>query len=297
MYRTIPMLALLMLLGACGPGTTNKPANSEPTPAPQPAAALITAKRVAEAGPALAPDSGAFDSAPAVTVNLLPQIVVVPMNQKTSVGEISARAVHDGKWLTIRLDWADATLNDAPGIDKFEDMVALQLPRKPGSTPNIMMGDANNPVVVLQWRAGRQAAIDRGERPESRHAYPNMNKDIDIADLVGSEKGSPYRGAMHVNNPVSLPDLDRSPVLAQVAAGYSTLSGYTGRIAEGRGVHNGARWLVTIHIPLGGDNEMVPGLAPGAKSLLAFAVWDGEFSERGSRKSWSPNWTPIELAN
>lgn len=297
MYRLLPVLAMLGLLAACTPSGDNQPANNAPVTDPAPAAAQITALRVAEAGPGLAPDSAAFDAAPAMSVNLMPQIVVVPMNQKTSVAEISARAVHDGKWLTIRLEWADATLNDAPGIDKFEDMVALQLPRKPGSTPNIMMGDANNPVVVLQWRAGRQAAIDRGERPESRHAYPNMNKDIDIADLVGKEHGSPYAGAAHVNNPVSLPDLDRSPVLAQVAAGYGTLTGFKERIAEGRGVHDGKRWLVTVHVPLGGDNEMVPGLAPGAKSLIAFAVWDGEFAERGSRKSWSPNWTPIELAN
>lgn len=293
MYRTIPILALLML-ASCG--RSDQPDNRGKAPPSAPDVPTLMAGRVANAGPALAPDSALFDAAPALTIDLLPQTVVVPINPTTSVKQISTRAVHDGKWLTIRLEWKDATLNVAPGIDSFEDMVALQFPRKPGSTPNIMMGDANNPVVVLQWRGGRQAAIDRRERPESRHAYPNMNMDIDIADLVGGEAGSPYRGAMHVDNPVSLPDLDRSPVLAQVAAGFGTLSGFKERIAEGRGVHDGARWLVTIHIPLGGDNELVPSLAAGASSLLAFAVWDGSHEERGSRKSWSPVWTPIMLA-
>jgi hypothetical protein len=257
----------------------------------------VKAQRVAQAGPALMPDSGALDAAPAVVVKLLPQMVVAPMNKTASVSEVSARGVHDGKWLTLRLEWNDSTRNDAPGIDQFDDMVALQFPRRPGTTPNIMMGDATNPVVVLQWRAGRQAAIDRGERPESRHAYPNMSKDIDIADLVGREHGSPYTGAAHAGNPVSLPDLDRSPVLAHVAAGFGTLTGFAGRIAEGRGAHDGARWRVVIHIPLGGESELVPGLAPGARSLLAFAVWDGAVQERGSRKAWSPAWTPIELGN
>jgi DMSO reductase family type II enzyme heme b subunit len=112
---------------------------------------------------------------------------------------------------------------------------------------------------------------------------------------VGND-GSEYRGAAHVGNPVSLPDLDSSPVLAQVAAGFSTLTAYKERIAEGRGLHDGARWLVTIHIPLGGEFELVPGLAAGAESIVAFAVWDGSHEERGSRKSWSPAWTPIMLA-
>ncbi|MCC7509255.1 MAG: hypothetical protein IT464_07755 [Planctomycetes bacterium] len=291
MYRTISILALLAL-AACGP--SDSPVNQGKAPDPAPNVPTIVAGRVSEAGPALAPDSGIFDAAPELTVNLLPQTVVVPRNPETSVPQISVRAVHDGKWLTMRLEWQDNTLNNTTGISDFEDMVALEFPRTPGTTPNIMMGDANNPVVVLQWRAARQAAIDRGERPESRHAYPHMSTDIDIGDLLGND-GSVYQGAAHVGNPVSLPDINSSPVLAQVAAGFSTLTSFKERIAEGRGVHNGERWRVTIHIPLGGELELVPGLVPGANSILAFAVWDGKHEERGSRKSWSPAWTPIRL--
>jgi hypothetical protein len=279
-----------LLLAACG-----KKEPVEKTPE-APAAPRIEAARVVEAGPTLAPDASAFESAPELAVTLVPQVVVAPFNAQTSVGQVKVRAVHDGKWLSLRLDWADITADMASGISTFEDMVAVQIPTRPGTVPNPMMGDTTNPVTIFLWRAGHQAALDRGERPDTSHAYPYYHRDLDIVDLLGDEAGAPYRGAAGLGNPVSLGDMSVSPVFVQVAEGFGTLTTLPGRHAEGRGIHDGARWRVALHIPLGGDKPVAAALTPGGESLMNFAAWDGSHAEAGSRKSWSPAWTAIHLA-
>lgn len=294
MKRLIPIAALALMLAACSK-PADPPEQTPSAPGTTSAEAAIVAVRTESAAPGLGADASAFDQAAPVSIALLPQQVVAPFAHTASVSEISVRAVHDGKWLAIKLTWADVAANTSAGISDFEDMVALQFPRTAGQTPNIMMGAPGSEVVIVQWRAARQAAIDRGERPEMRHTYPNANKDIDIADLVGEEAGGPYTGGAYVDNPLSLPSLDTTPVLTHVAAGFGTLTALNNPLVAGRGIHANGQWVVVLHIPLGDEAAVVNGLAPGVSSLIAFAAWDGGNAEVGSRKSWSPVWTTIEL--
>jgi hypothetical protein len=285
-----PMILAVALAGLLLAGCGTK----EPEPAVEtPDGPMIHAKRVAEAGPVLVPGASAFAGAAELEVALLPQLVVAPYNATVSVDTVRVRAVHDGQWLSVQLEWRDTTRDDKPGIGDFEDMVAIQIPRAAGAMPNPMMGDANNEVVLFQWRAGVQAALDRGERPDVKHAYPYTHKDIDIADLLGDEAGAPYRGAAGIGNPLALGSLEISPVFAMVAAGYSTVTVWPERLAEGRGKHANGRWRVALHIPL--NHEAAASLQPGAEGLMSFAAWDGAHRETGSRKAWSPAWTPIRL--
>jgi len=257
----------------------------------------IRAVRVAEAGPSLGPDASAFEKAPQLAVALIAQTVVVPRNAEAAVDEVTVRAVHDGDWLSLLLEWRDETVNNSMGIGEFEDLIAIQFPQTPGPgvRPNIMMGDARNAVTILQWRAGMQATLERGEMPNIRHAYPNTQVDIDIINLLGEEVGRPYRGAAGLGNPISVPHLDMSPVLVHVAAGFGSLTVYPGRHVEGHGVHNGTHWRVTMHIPIRDGNNVAEALRPGKESVMGFAAWDGEHHEVGSRKSWSPAWITIRL--
>jgi DMSO reductase family type II enzyme heme b subunit len=283
------LVALLAMTAACG-----KKEDPEPD-APDPAPEGILVKRVAEAGPALGPDASAFQAASQHAAALIPQLVVVPRNETAAVDALTVRAVHDGNWLSLLLEWRDPTPNNRMGIGEFEDQVAVQVPLKADTHPNIMMGDINNSVVILQWRAGMQKALERGETPNIRHAYPNTAVDIDIVDLLGSEAAKPYLGAAGLGNPVSVPELDMSPVLVHVAAGYGSLTVYPGRHAEGHGMHDGTHWRVAMHIPIRGDNPVAPTLRPGQSSIISFAAWDGDHDEVGSRKAWTPAWIPILL--
>jgi len=293
-------LLAAMTLGACGKEPPkplgNTPLDNPPHATQKEGSAGIRVARVAKAGPEILADSAEFQGAKQVAVNLIPQMVAMPFNQTAGISSVRVRGIHDGTWVSLRIEWDDATANTVPGLDQFEDMVAIQLPVNPGSTPNPMMGDPYNPVVILQWRAGRQATLDKGELPTVKHAYPNTYSDVDIATLVGGEAGNAYRGAASLGNPRALADLDASPIIAHKAKGYGTLTAYPGRHVEGKGTHDGSKWVAVFHIKLTGSEPLVPALQPGADTVISFAAWEGSRKETGGRKAWAPTWTSLSLA-
>ena len=59
-------------------------------------------------------------------------------------------------------------------------------------------------------------------------------------------------------------------------------------VSVAKGLHKAAGWAVVLSRPL------PAGLAPGGRSQVAFAVWEGSKQEVGSRKMRT-GWTPLSL--
>lgn len=110
---------------------------------------------------------------------------------------------------------------------------------------------------------------------------------------MGAIDARPCMGAVGVDNPISHPR--RSPVLDQMAEGWGTMTVKAEQHAEGRGVCRAGVWHVVIARPLRTAGKNDPQLAPGAKAVAAFAVWEGSNREVGARKAWLP-WIPMVLA-
>jgi hypothetical protein len=254
----------------------------------------IVAARVAVSGPILDPDAGFWKSAKEVPVPMLAQMVAAPLHPDPAVKELRVRAVHNGQWLALRMRWKDPTRNDVLLTDQFGDQLAVELPieLKKDAPPNPMMGNKGGRVNILQWRAAFQRDIERGE-PDIRELYPNAQVDVYPDQVLRATDARPYTGALGVDNPISRATL--SPVLDQMAEGWGTMTVKPDQHADGKGVWREGEWHVVITLPMATGSANSPRLAPGAATLVAFAVWDGANREVGGRKAWS-SWVPLRLA-
>lgn len=238
-------------------------------------------------------DAPAWRSAPVTTVAMLPQSIIAPRVNKAGVSKLTVRAVHNQEWIAFHIEWLDPTRSDRIVVDNFGDQVAVELPVKPGkdAPPSPMMGNPGGRVTILQWRAAFQRDLDHGE-PKVRDLYPFAHTDVYPDQVLRATDVRPYLGAIGLDNPISHPN--RTPVLDQMAEGWGTMTVKPIQHAEGRGSWSRGRWQVVIAYPLAAGGDSDPRLKPGSETVAAFAVWEGEAREVGSRKAWS-NWIPLTI--
>jgi DMSO reductase family type II enzyme heme b subunit len=79
------------------------------------------------------------------------------------------------------------------------------------------------------------------------------------------------------------------PVENLIAEGPGTLRPAGGAGPEGRGSRTDDGWAVVL------VRALPAGLAPGRRSQVAFAVWEGAHGETGARKMRSA-WIPLAMA-
>lgn len=251
-------------------------------------------------GPILDPGAEFWKDAPAVKVAMQPQMITNPQNATPAVAELDVRAVHNGQWYAVLIEWPDPTKSDRIVVDQFGDQVALEMPVnfKPGDFPNPMMGAPGERMNIMQWRAAFQSDIDRNgkTRAESQNGpsiaelYPYAHVDVYPDEVLRATDARAYTGAVGLDNPISRPK--RTAVIEQMAEGFGSLTVTPEQHADGRGIWTNGRWQVVITHPLAAGDGNTPTLKPGDQTLAAFAVWEGGAKEVGSRKAWS-SWVQL----
>src|SRR3989338_2404019 len=83
------------------------------------AQAPLTAVPVRGAGPTPAPDGPAWRLARPVKVAMLPQTVALPHKPDPAVKELVVRAVHNGGWLALLIEWEEDTLSNRIVLHNF----------------------------------------------------------------------------------------------------------------------------------------------------------------------------------
>ena len=252
----------------------------------------IVAARVPGAGPIDDPAGVVWAQARPVKVAMLGQSVTPPQNTEPAVTELTVRAVHNGSWIGVLLEWSDPTLSNTIVLDNFGDQVAIQLPVDvKAAPPSPMMGNPGGRVNIMQWRAAFQKDLDEGP-PTVRKLYPNAWVDVYPDEVLSANDARPYSGALGVENPISRGTA--SAVLDQMAEGWGSMTVKPDQHALGRGVWKDGRWRVAITRPLVSDDPNAPKLTSGVKTVIGFAVWEGGHREVGARKAWSP-WMPLVI--
>ena len=252
----------------------------------------ITALRVAGSGPIADPLGREWRQARAVTVTMLAQTVTLPHKPDPAIKALRVRAVHNGGWLAFLIEWTDPTLSDRIVLDNFGDQVAVQLPVEiKGPPPSPMMGNPGGRVNIMQWRAAFQRDLDNSP-PTVRDLYPNAWADVYPDEVLGAADARPYSGALGLENPISRGRA--TPVLDQMAEGWGSMTVKPDQHALGSGVYRDGAWHVVITRPMVSDDVNAPKLAPGARTVAAFAVWEGGNREVGARKAWS-SWIPLVI--
>jgi DMSO reductase family type II enzyme heme b subunit len=238
------------------------------------------------------PDDATWRGVQEFPAELILQDMVEPRLLEASTSQVKVKVVTDGKDLAFRLEWADATKDDLPGTARFSDACAVQLPAKiEPDVPAPQMGEPNRAVEISYWRAFWQASVD-GREDSVKALYPGAAVDHYPFEAASLEPGSQaqqemaarYAPAHALGNEMGGP---RSrPVEDLMAEGPGTIQPLGREQSEGRGIHTGEGWAVTISRPL------PPGLRPGLRGQVALAVWEGSRDEVGARKMRSA-WVPI----
>jgi hypothetical protein len=240
------------------------------------------------------PTDPAWLDAPVLKAPLLLQDMVEPRQLAVSTESVRVRALSDGSRLAFLLEWDDATRDDELRPGGFSDACAVQLPAAVAvDVPAPQMGESGKPVEITFWRASWQATVD-GRPDELQQLYPGAAIDhypFEAAPLAASadrqrEMVALYAPPRALGNTMAGPR--ERPVQELVATGPGTLAEGGARRADGRGERTARGWAVVI------SRELPPGLAPGATTQVAFAVWEGTSQEAGARKMRTA-WIPLVL--
>jgi DMSO reductase family type II enzyme heme b subunit len=275
------MTALLVAMAALAPAHAAGPAGTE-----------VTALRVA-AVPAQ-PDDALWKNAPAHAAALVLQDMVEPRLLQPSTEKVDVRAVTDGQRIAFRLEWNDATDDRLPGIDRYSDACAVQLPLSTGAdVPAPQMGETQRPVQITYWRASWQGAVE-GREDSIKALYPNATVDHYPFEAAALPQGSEaqqemakrYAPARALGNDMSGPR--ERPVQDLIAEGPGTTRPAPKSVSDGWGVRTANGWSVVLSRPL------PDGIGGGGRTQVAFAVWQGAKDEAGSRKMRSV-WIPLRI--
>lgn len=231
-----------------------------------------------------------------ITVDVLPQQIAFPTLKEAAVKKLNVRALADKQWLGLRLEWEDAGVNDMLETDKFTDGVAVEFPLGDPAKSNPMMGDPQNPVYILHWKAAWQRDIDKG-RADVQDLHPGYWADpypfvagghpYPVQESFESANSRRYLPGVAAGNPVS--KISRQyPVEELHAEGFGSLADHRFQDARGKGVWANGKWRVVLLLPRESSDPANPKFAAKSSTSVALAVWEGKAKNVGGRKHWAP---------
>lgn len=241
------------------------------------------------------PEDGAWATSPRFAAPLVLQDMVEPRKLVAGPTELQVQAVTDGTAIAFRLEWIDATEDSTRDAARFSDACAVQLPATISpDTPAPQMGETGRAVAITFWTAAAQATVD-GRPEDIRVLHPNAKIDHYPFEAPGLEKkpaaqedmAKQYAPAKAAGNPLA--STPHKSVQDLMAEGPGSIRPAPPMDSAGLGRRTDRGWAVVISRPL------PVGLAPGGRSIVAFAVWNGTEGDVGGRKMRTV-WIPLVLA-
>jgi len=231
-------------------------------------------------GVAAGPADPRWEEAPSTPLELSAQLIAPPVGGG-SLSKAAVRAMHDGEWLAIRLEWTDPTADREVGVDTFRDAAALGFPQVASAPlPSPFMGDAEHPVVIWQWTAdleagarGRGGFAERYPHTEGVWYFPQ--------DAMVRRRVRAWR--------------ETEPVAAFVATSWGTLTPRDGQDVHARSTRRDDRWVVVFRRLLDTGHPQAARFRAGETTHLVAAVWNGKEGDVNGRKSVTLGWIPMAL--
>ena len=237
------------------------------------------------------PDSGLWQTAVPVDLHLMPL-----WWRSDRPEELTVRALHDGRDLAILLSWADAT-PDATAIrpQDFRDAAAVAFSLAP-EPPFFAMGQPGSPVNIWMWKSERQADLEPAFQ-DLEKVYPNIGIDS-YPNLLRSPVEQPMRHALTLqSDPTFVTGWGAGNIVADPtrksatedlrAEGFGTLRARPRRdqAVDALGVYETGAYHVRLRRALRGSGADAATLAPGSRTAVSFAVWNGSAGDRDGKKS------------
>ncbi len=206
-------------------------------------------------------------------------------SSKATVSAIEVRSLHNDREVAFLLQWAD----DKPRQNvfrpqDFSDAVAIEFPLSLAvdrTLPSVVMGEPQRPVDIWYWKAQWELQAGKSDYDGLAATYPRL--DVDYYPF----QEATFLTGLGAGNPVSI---RKRPTAVQHinAAGPGTITAQadTDRI-RGKGVWSDGLWRVVLLRQLAPAGRQEAAFAAGASEPIAFAVWNGNSSDRDGQKSFS----------
>jgi hypothetical protein len=212
---------------------------------------------------------------------------------------MQVKSLNDGTWISFRLEWPDATMDDlAVGPAQFRDAAALQLPVNQ-AVPGVCMGVRGQPVNLWHWKADWQKDINDGFQ-DLMVQYPNFFKDyypfavgnppFKAPQDFSSPDAKRFLIGWTAGNPLSDP-LRVTPVEELIAHGFGTATHFDEQGVLGRGTYKDGKWSVVFARPMTTAAVDQAQVTAGGRGIMAVAAWNGSNQEVGARKQISADFT------
>jgi len=243
-------------------------------------------------------DAGFWKDIPEIKVELIAQMAVNPKPAKAETDLITVQAVHDGKFISFRLRWADKEKSEAGKLGEFSDAVAIEFPvLRNDNPPAITMGAEGDPVHIFHWRAQYQYDEEKGKKDikdiypnASVDTYPNEFKDRGNLKPSTEEQREVFAHGNAAGNPQSSRKMAVDEIMAE---GFGSSAVREDRDSVARGEWKNGEWVVVISRALKRSKGSV--LEVGKGSSFGLAVWQGGKGEVGSRKAFGLEWVPFKV--
>jgi DMSO reductase family type II enzyme heme b subunit len=255
----------------------------------------VISKRIKELPPWKEPDSSLWDSAEVAVIQMDGQLIAQPFRDKPFVPTIRVKSLHDGATIAFRLEWDDDSDDDLTvKVDQFRDGCAVLLSETTGSETARIMGAADQPVTILQWKADWQHDLADGFQ-EIPQVYPNAAVDF-YPPIVPYEKpptipttyeehnALQWIPGIAVDNPISQPQ-KTTAVEKNGAKGFGTLMAMPTQNALGWGTHADGTWSVVLAKPMAGEDQDEVTVEAGGELGLAVSIWAGQTQDSACRKT------------
>ncbi len=212
---------------------------------------------------------------PSAEIVLNPQIIEQPW-PKGSTPLVKVQAFHNGKDIFFRMTWNDDQADTAVSVDTFVDGCAVAVPLDAEAPVRSLMMGFSSPVNIWHWQANKDMQHWQG-KTELPEAYADFVYPFEQQEIFS----------------VSVPEVT-SAVSDLLAARAGSLTRKQKQIVQGRGIWRNGIWNVVFKRSLTTNDSEQDCQFIGGKQMAAFAVWDGDQGNRGSRKSIS-EWVNLQI--
>ncbi len=217
----------------------------------------------------------AWDELPSVTVSMAPQVICIPWTTNL-IHSLKVRAFHNGEKIYFLLEWKDDAESRIHGMDRFPDAAAVTFPVSGEPSGTTLLMGSGTPVDIWEWKADLDAEfwdpLVPGQQASPNARYTYLGK------------------AEFLEKPVQ----PTSACQSFIARGPGTLIRKEECLVLGLGIWRDGKWRVIMERPLVTGREHQDVQINSDWAYAAFALWDGDEGDRGSRKSIS-DWVVLSL--
>ncbi|MDW7680511.1 MAG: ethylbenzene dehydrogenase-related protein [bacterium] len=207
-------------------------------------------------------------------VELVHQVTALPW-PRAFTPRVNIKTFHNAENIYFYLNWQDETENRELSAGHFSDACAVMFPLDEEVEKSMIMMGFMGRANIWHWQAVHDQQI--WLKTDREKVYADFHYPFEQQETLAVSKQPPT---------TAVSDL--------MAVRVGTVTPKPTQEVTGRGIYTNGFWQVVLRRALQSSDSNDSSNFGFKKQLCAFAVWNGEYADRGGRKSIS-DWVELEI--